>query len=217
MQTEPGRRERKKTEQRHALQRAALRLAAEHGYDHLTVEAIAEACDISTRTFFNYFSSKDEALLGPVMDRHQQFLATFNARPAEEAPIESLRHTVVSFAEHSLHDSSEWQAHKELLHKNHGLLARVHGSFAEAESDLTKAVAERLKIDPDQDPYPALMVAVALTVLRVAALHTRTRRKHEDTPQTVDRLFDIATNGLATPPRNSPRTSKSKSKRDTND
>ena len=51
----PDRRERKKRETRRRLQVATLRLAAEHGLARVTAEQIAEAADVSPRTFFNYF------------------------------------------------------------------------------------------------------------------------------------------------------------------
>ena len=50
---------------RAAVERIALDLALEHGYDAVTVETICDAALISPSTFFNYFGSKDRAVLGP--------------------------------------------------------------------------------------------------------------------------------------------------------
>ena len=58
-------RERKRVAMLEALERAAVELAAEHGYDHVTVEMISEACMTSPRTFYNYLGSKEAAILGP--------------------------------------------------------------------------------------------------------------------------------------------------------
>ncbi|MFI2752783.1 TetR/AcrR family transcriptional regulator [Cellulomonas sp. P22] len=61
---ESGLRERKKRARREALVDATHRLVAEHGLDGVTVEAICADVGVSTRTFFNYFESKDDAVLG---------------------------------------------------------------------------------------------------------------------------------------------------------
>ena len=58
-----GLRERKKAQRRLALIDAAHRLVEERGYEHVTVEDIAEAAGVSTRTFFNYFDTKDDAVV----------------------------------------------------------------------------------------------------------------------------------------------------------
>jgi AcrR family transcriptional regulator len=60
----PGLRERKRVATRQAIQRAVLRLALDRGLEHVTVEDISRDADISPRTFFNYFVSKEAAMAG---------------------------------------------------------------------------------------------------------------------------------------------------------
>src|SRR3954447_26299421 len=87
-------RERKKAATREALQSAALRLAVRDGLDALTVEAIAEAVDVSPRTFFNYSGSKEEPPLPPDEARHVELQQAITARPANEPPLDAL-HAVI--------------------------------------------------------------------------------------------------------------------------
>ncbi|MCA9565890.1 MAG: TetR family transcriptional regulator, partial [Myxococcales bacterium] len=59
-----GRRETKKAQTRDALVQAAFELFCEHGYENVTVEAIAERAGVSRRTYFRYFPTK-EAVVFP--------------------------------------------------------------------------------------------------------------------------------------------------------
>lgn len=65
---EPGLRERKRLATRRAIQHAVLTLSLRNGIDKVTVEEISRVAGISARTFFNYFASKDAALLGDAPD-----------------------------------------------------------------------------------------------------------------------------------------------------
>ena len=63
-----GLRERKRLATRRELQRAVLTLCSERGIDKVTIEEISRHADVSPRTFFNYFASKDSALVGDELE-----------------------------------------------------------------------------------------------------------------------------------------------------
>jgi AcrR family transcriptional regulator len=92
-------RERKKLATRRSLRRIALDLVAERGFANVTVDDIAAAADVSPRTFFNYFPSKEAALFGTDPDR----AAALRDRVAHQAPgepvLDALRTVMASEAE----------------------------------------------------------------------------------------------------------------------
>lgn len=87
--TKPGLRERKKQKTRSAIQREAMRLFQEQGYDATTVEQIAEAAEISQSTFFRYFPTKEDVVL---LDDYDPVIAQMiTERPAGEPAVTSVR------------------------------------------------------------------------------------------------------------------------------
>src|ERR1700712_2700363 len=103
-----GLRERKKLATRATLHRVALELVAEHGLDHVSVDDIATRADVSPRTFFNYFPTKDDAVLGLDPESAQRQVAALLARPAGEAPIESLRAVARAQAAEMANETEVW-------------------------------------------------------------------------------------------------------------
>jgi AcrR family transcriptional regulator len=87
---EAGRRDRKKNETRQALRDAAHRLFAEKGFSRTTIDDITEAADVSRRTFFRYYASKDDLLRSDVSDLLPVMLGALRARPADEPPFAAI-------------------------------------------------------------------------------------------------------------------------------
>ena len=85
-------RERKRTRTRLMIQTEALRLFAENGYAHTTVEEIADAAAVSPRTFFRYFPTKEDVVIWDEYD--PLVLDLLESRPDNEPLAETLRAVV---------------------------------------------------------------------------------------------------------------------------
>ena len=91
-------RERKKAQTREALAEAALQLFADKGFEHVTVDEIADIAQVSRRTYFRYFPTK-EAVVFPDRERRLlQFQEMLASRPADEDPVETVRRALMELA-----------------------------------------------------------------------------------------------------------------------
>lgn len=90
-----GLRETKKAATRHALSRAAAEIALAEGPEGLTIASIATRAGVSTRTFHNYFASREDALLEFISDRIRDLVEQLDEVPGELGLIEAVEHLVV--------------------------------------------------------------------------------------------------------------------------
>jgi AcrR family transcriptional regulator len=196
-------RERKKLATRRSLRRAALDLIAERGFAHVTVEDIAEAADVSPRTFFNYFPSKEAALFGTDPDE----AAALRERLARAAPgervLEALRAIVADGVNARAAglaelggDPADWLGRMKELRADPHLRAAQAAQMAKVERALTEGIAERLGADPERDPYPGLLAAVVAGVFRFSLTFWAASGSTVPPGQVVDLAFQALADGL---------------------
>lgn len=194
-----GRRERKKLETHQNIRRVALDIALEIGAENLTVEAITEAADVSQRTFFNYFSSKEDALTTDASAMAEKLVPRIVNRPAEESPLHVLRTALLDSDPFAfLHaDRERTLARFRLIRKNAALMSRQLTQFAHLERTFAEAIAERLGLDPEQDLRPNLLAGITSSVLRVAMSHW-TADGQKPLREVISSAFDLLEQGLLT-------------------
>lgn len=163
-----GLRERKKRETRQRLRTAALQLVAERGLDHVTVEGIAEAADVSTRTFFNYFSSKEEAVVGSEPEWLTHVAEVLAARAYDEQPLFSLEAVFEEFAALLVQDRAVHVLRRKVMADNPSLMARRTAAFDELEQVLVTAIRERMPASATAAGDAALVVAAAVAAMKVS-------------------------------------------------
>ncbi|MGD1217599.1 MULTISPECIES: TetR family transcriptional regulator [Streptomyces] len=169
----PGLRERKKQRTRDALLRAALELFTTQGYEQTTVDEIADAVDVSQRTFFRYFAGKEDVALFVQRLAESHFLAAVRERPPHEAPLEALRRAVLESWDtigEAIEAVIPIELHMrtfQLIESTPALLAAHLRRSAEMEEEIAGVIAEREGLDVDADPRPRVAVAVFGGVMRV--------------------------------------------------
>ena len=150
-----GLRERKKARTRAEIQRQALRLFRERGYEATTVAQIAEASEVSESTFFRYFPTKEEVVLWDELD--PPIFEAFGNQPAELSPIRALRYAIRDvLTGASAAEREQLRERVELLLSVAPLRATLVDQIRGPMRLLAVAMAERSGRRPDD---PAVRVA----------------------------------------------------------
>ncbi|MFF4754063.1 TetR/AcrR family transcriptional regulator [Streptomyces sp. NPDC002514] len=166
-------RERKKRRTRDALLHVALDLFTAQGYEQTTVDEIADAVEVSQRTFFRYFPGKEEAAFAVQAMAEAHFIQAVRERPPHEPPLEALRQAMLEGWD-TVHEAIGFVVPVEtylrmfrVIESTPVLLAAHLRRSVETEDTLARLLAEREGVDVDTDPRPRLLVAVFGAVMRL--------------------------------------------------
>jgi len=182
MQGSSGLRERKRAETRQRIIDAALDLALKTGLEQATVEAISAAAGVSPRTFFNYFESKDDALVGLPDERSDTEVVTQVLGAAADLTLrETATRLITDRLSQGLQDSRRRADRLELFSRHPHLFAAAFRRMTAAQNtfaDALRAMAAERGVLTTADPVWAdiLIAATAAAARAVIREWTTTGR-----------------------------------------
>lgn len=168
-----GARERKKRETARAIEVAAVELAAEHGLSEITIESISAQADVTSRTFFNYYASKEDAVLGNSRAFPPPSLSTLEFQPGRstlDIVLDSVRDQVSGFD----FGSPRFQQKKRaVVLANPQLLAKDFQSLGALEAEYAESIERLLDAEGataigDREHHSWAIVMLLGSVLRLA-------------------------------------------------
>jgi AcrR family transcriptional regulator len=188
----PGLRERKKQQTRETIERVALKLFAEHGFDQTTVADIAEMADVSPRTIFSYFDSKEDILFCDESSSFERLKGMLEQRPPGTTTADVLRGFLSCIEPHD----EAALLRKQVVMANPELGIRTRVRF---ESLLTESIAKDLGggADDIRSRLIAASINAAFTTMREQLEAGGEKPNLEQAMKTLDEVLEFLRGGLA--------------------
>ncbi|MEU4893580.1 TetR family transcriptional regulator [Streptomyces sp. NPDC044780] len=207
-ENQPGLRERKKQRTREAISDAAIALFIERGFHEVSVAQIAEAAEVSKRTLFAYFPTKEDLVVHRMADHETESARVVRARPARTTPLTALRDHFLDGLRRrdpitGLNDTPEIRELTQLIFRTPALIDRMQRFKAGGERALTEA----LRDTADAPDLIARMASVQVIAVQWALSTENFERlasgetadvRYPDAVRDAEAAFALLANGLAT-------------------
>jgi AcrR family transcriptional regulator len=179
----PGLRERKKQKTRETIIKVALDLFSEQGYEKTTIAEIADAADVSPRTIFAYFPSKEDILFSDLPDVQERLAKALRERPEGATALDALR----EFIFESLTPDHNRVLRKCIVAGDETLRRNERARFAPLEQLTVDALAEDLHAGPG-DIRPRIVAAALIAAFN--AVHDPTAPPDSFSPDHAAAVID---------------------------
>ena len=196
MSDSPGLRDRKKQRTRRTIEQSALELFESAGFDGTTIDEIAEAADISPRTFFHYFPSKEDVVLADYAFRLESIVVALEASPADQDPWAALRTAFLTVGADYEAERDALLRRFRIIHSTASVAARNLQLQASWEDAVTAAVSDWLQVNPANDLRPRLLAGAALAAMRASLRQWLTDGGQSRLPDHIAACFDHMEVGL---------------------
>jgi AcrR family transcriptional regulator len=185
-------RQRQKWVAQSTIEETALRLFLKQGYEHTSIQDIANAVKMSARTFFRYFASKDEVLLGPMRAAQQEALIALQQMMPASTPHAALRAMLTLLARRYEEQRDRFALRYQVVLQSPSIAALFLFTFVEAEPAISRALYTHLEAATDRNEI-RFLVALHMAALRVAIEEWL---EHEDNAERQEDLIAILSHRL---------------------
>ena len=191
-----GLRDRKRIETRERLERCAVTLVMRDGIEHATVDAISDLADVSPRTFFNYFDSKEDAILGiRDVEITDELVAAHIARHPDADPVESIVRLIATALGTSIDEHEMRTRRMEIVLRHPQLMGRQFAQMTRMAEQLGAAVTTILNRDErfaqTDSPTAEIMLAICGSAVRVSVMELAAAHGDADPSQLQKRAVEL--------------------------
>jgi AcrR family transcriptional regulator len=199
-----GLRERKKNQTRQHIADTAVTLFVARGFDAVTVDEVAQAAEVSKKTVFNYFATKEDLVFSHLDERQAALVALVRDRPTGVSLVQAFRDETLQMLDHLGEHGSRRDVLLGLVRTSTSLQRRAHlmqAQFAQAIADELAVVTGA----PESDPLPMAVAHMLLGAHRSVLLECHRRISSGAAPAEagaalkpdVHRIFAVLENGLS--------------------
>lgn len=160
-------RERKKRLAQVTIEEAALRLFQQKGYEHTSIQDIADAVMMSTRTFFRYFASKEEVLFGPMREAQNESIRSLKDVPPTASPQAALRAILASLVDLYQQQQDNFLIRYQVAMQTPSVASMYLYALMTMEPEMRDILCSHLKTAVDRQEV-RFLVGIYMTALRLA-------------------------------------------------